>query len=204
MKKALKKRPLTTPALRKRQHTLKKRPVTHHSAVSGRPDRRVAFVAAQLFATFPDEAAAKEWFEHIRWSAGRACPYCSSFHTKPVPRAEPMPYWCPACREYFGVKTCTVMHRSPLPLRKWAVALALLSSIPTGISSRQMQRALGIAQSTALALGRRIRATWQAYPERLDEPEAGTDKTRVFPNVHATPEELARALFWRHDEKRVA
>lgn len=202
MKKGLKKRPLTTPPLRKRQRTLKKRPVTHPSAVSDRPDR-VAFVAAQMFAMFPDEAAARAWFEPIRWGEDRFCPSCFSPDTKRVPQAKPMPYWCSGCHTYFSVRSGTVLQSSRLSLRKWAVGLALLSRSPTGISSRQMQRALDIAQSTALSLGRRIRIAWQAYPERLDEPEVGMDKTRVFPNVRATPEELARVIFWQHDEKRV-
>ena len=62
----------------------------------------------------------------------------------------------------------------------------------TGISSRQMQRALDIAQSTALSLGT-TDADRVATPIQngLDGPDAGTDKTRVFPNVHATPEAVS-------------
>ena len=66
-----------------------------------------------LFNMFPDEAAAREWFEGIRWPEGqRTCPSCTSPRTNPVPSGKPMPYWCSDCRSYFSVKTGTVMQSS--------------------------------------------------------------------------------------------
>ena len=185
----IQKRPLTSPALRKRLPTLRRRPPTQ------RP-------ATQLFARFPDEASARAWFERLRWEQDRWCPACFSQRTTPVPQAIPMPYRCKDCRRYFSVRTGTVMQSSRLPLRTWAVGLSLLSTSSTGVSSRKLHRALGIAQSNAWSLGRRIRTAWQDYVALFERRVAGDDTTTRVPALPADPKALARALFWVHDRKR--
>ena len=160
----LQKRPFTTPPLRKREQTLKKRPATGRPAAPARPDHEGVF-------RFPDEKSARVWFEGIRWSAGRVCPSCFSLDTQPVPQAKPMPYRCRDCRKYFSVRIGTVMQSSRLPLRTWANSLSLMTTHPRGVSLRQLQRALGMAQSSAWRVGRQIRTAWQAYvAARLTNP----------------------------------
>ena len=71
---------------------------------------------------FPDEAAARRWFEAKVWPAGRYCPKCGSTDTHHASHKF-MPYWCPACRSYFSVKTGTALESSKVSLRKWAFAI---------------------------------------------------------------------------------
>ena len=111
----------------------------------------------ELLEMFPDDAAAQEWFESIRWPDGRTCSKCGSERTRDVPNAKPMPYWCPDCRQYFSVKLGTVMESSNLPLRKWAIAFYQILTNLKGVSSMKLHRDLGIAQSSAWHLGHRIR-----------------------------------------------
>lgn len=81
----------------------------------GRSDREGLSVI-QLFQMFPDEAAARKWLEDIRWPGGeRHCPHCGSLKTSPIKNETPMPYHCGECREYFSVKTGTVMQSSKVP-----------------------------------------------------------------------------------------
>ncbi len=77
---------------------------------------------------FPDEPAARAWFEDGRWPHGRFCPQCGSARTRPVPNERPAPYHCTSCRTYFSVRWGTMLHRSNLPLRKWAMAIHLMSA----------------------------------------------------------------------------
>ena len=111
-----------------------------------------------LMNMFPDENAAREWFESVRWPDGRVCARCGSDRTREVPNAKPMPYWCSACRSYFSVKLGTVMESSNLPLRKWAIAFYQILTNLKGVSSMKLHRDLGITQSSAWHLGHRIRA----------------------------------------------
>jgi len=69
----------------------------------------------QLFQMFPDEASARKWLEDIRWPDDqRHCPHCGSLKTAPVKNETPMPYHCGECRQYFSVKTGTVMQSSKI------------------------------------------------------------------------------------------
>ena len=103
----------------------------------------------ELLEMFPDDDAAQEWFESIRWPDGRTCSKCNSERTREVPNAKPMPYWCSDCRQYFSVKLGTVMESSNLPLRKWAIAFYQILTNLKGVSSMKLHRDLGIAQSSA-------------------------------------------------------
>jgi len=126
----------------------------------GRSDRQGISVM-ELFRMFPDEAAARKWLEEIRWPEGeRHCPNCGSLKTSAVPNETPMPYHCGDCREYFSVKTGTVMQSSKVPLQKWVIAMYLLSTSLKGVSSMKLHRDLGLTQKTAWALAQKIRQGW--------------------------------------------
>ena len=132
---------------------------------------RVGVDIIQLFDMFPDEKSAHDWFEGLRWPDGeRFCPRCGSSGTTETPRRKPMPYWCGICRSYFSVKVGTIMESSNLPLRKWVVALYLLSTNLKGVSSMKLHRDLGITQKTAWLMAQKIRECWLED----DSPLTGT------------------------------
>ncbi len=107
---------------------------------------------------FPDETSAAKWFEDIRWPTGnRSCPRCKHENTGEVKNAKPMPYWCPACRNYFSVKVGTAMEASKLPLRKWVYGIYMMTTSLKGVSSMKLHRDLGIPQNTAWYMAQRIR-----------------------------------------------
>lgn len=91
----------------------------------GGPGRshRVGLSLVGLQDRFPDEAAAEKWFIEQRWPNGRHYPRCGS--TKTADRGGVLKYWCPDCRRRFSVRTGTVLERSKIPLRKWAIAIYL-------------------------------------------------------------------------------
>ncbi len=116
----------------------------------------------ELTDMFPDEESARNWFENIRWPDGqRTCPRCDSAKTSETKNGRPMPYWCKDCRKYFSVKVGTIMQSSNLPLRKWVMALYLMSTNLKGVASTKLARDLGITQKTAWFMAQRIRESWQ-------------------------------------------
>ncbi len=119
----------------------------HHKGIS----------VIELFKMFPDEHAAKTWFEAQRWLDGvRRCPACDSEHTS-VSSHKTMPYRCKSCRSFFSVRKSTVMEGSNLGYREWVIAIYMATTSLKGVSSMKLHRDLGITQKAAWHLMQRIR-----------------------------------------------
>lgn len=114
----------------------------------------------KLFEMFPDEESAIKWFEAIRWPNGRHCPHCGSTDTKIKPSGKPQPYRCSDCHKHFSCKVGTVMEGSNLPVRKWVIAIYLMSTNLKGVSSMKLHRDLGITQKTAWMMAQKVRQGW--------------------------------------------
>ena len=145
----------------------------------GKSDRN-GITMVQLFDMFPDDEAARVWFEQQVWPEGkRFCPRCGSTRTHECSHAK-SPYRCTDCRKYFSVKTGTAMAASKVPLRKWAIAIYLECISLKGVSSMRLHRDLGVTQATAWFMLHRIREAWAdedsvpfAGPVEADETYVG-------------------------------
>ena len=132
---------------------------------------------ARLFST---ENRARKWFEGRMWADGRKCPKCGGNNTHET--AGHMPYRCSDCRRYFSVKTGTIMEKSPLPLRKWAMALYLHMTSLKEVSSMKLHRDIGVTQKTAWFMLQRIRKAWDSRgTDNDDRPFGGAvaDETMI-------------------------
>lgn len=133
----------------------------------------------QLAEMFPDENAAREWFEAQIWPEGRHCPRCGSERTHEASHAK-SPYRCTDCRAYFSVKTGTALEGSKVSLRKWVFAIYLEVTSLKGVSSMKLHRDLGVTQKTAWFMLHRLREAWAqekagpfAGPVEVDETYMG-------------------------------
>lgn len=134
----------------------------------------------ELAQMFPDEAAARKWFETILWPDGkRVCPKCGSENTYECSHPK-SPYRCSDCKKYFSIKTGTLMKDSPLPLLKWVYAIYLDVCSLKGVSSLRLRRDLKITQKTAWFMQQRIREAFKqegpyvmAGPAEVDESYFG-------------------------------
>lgn len=114
----------------------------------------------QFFQQFPNEEAARLYFEQKRWQGEAYCGHCGSLDVTECKDHKPMAYRCKSCRKHFSVRTGTVLAESRLPLHKWLMAIYMMTTARKGIPSTQMARELGITQKTAWFLAQRIRETW--------------------------------------------
>ena len=114
----------------------------------------------EYFQKFPNEEAARNFFETRRWADEPVCGHCGSLSVTECKDHKPMAYRCKDCRKHFSVRTGTVLAESRLPLLKWLLAIYMLTSARKGIPSTQMARELGVTQKTAWFLAQRIRETW--------------------------------------------
>jgi transposase-like protein len=110
---------------------------------------------------FQDETKAREWLEAIRWPNGPVCPHCGSVsqeHYALKGAAHRPGLWkCRDCREQFSVTVGTVFERSKIKLNVWLQAMHLMCSSKKGISSKQLERMLGVTYQTAWFMSHRIR-----------------------------------------------
>ena len=133
----------------------------------------------QFFQRFPNEEAARVYFERNRWADEIACPHCGSLSVAPVKSMKPMPYRCRDCRQHFSVRTGTVLAESRLPLHKWLMAIYMMTTARKGIPSTQMARELGITQKSAWFLAQRIRETWLAGADNDMGEHVQVDETFI-------------------------
>ena len=149
---------------------------------------RTGITMLELARLFPDEEAARNWFEGIVWADGRVCPNCGSDDTHEASHAK-MPYRCRACKRYFSVKTGTVMAQSPIPLLKWVYAIYLDVTSLKGVSSMKLHRDIGVTQKTAWFMQQRIREAFAAKgSEVLFDGPVEVDETYIggkAKNMHA-------------------
>ncbi len=115
-----------------------------------------------LMEIFPDNQAAVDFFEELRWDEHRPCGHCESTNTHEATGHKTMPYRCRDCRKYFSVKTGSVMEASNLPIRKWIYAVYLLVTARKGISSLQLSKEIKISQPSAWFMLQRIREACDA------------------------------------------
>lgn len=132
-----------------------------------------------LFQRFPNEEAARKYFEQRRWGNEPVCGHCGSVTVVECKDHKPMPYRCKDCRKHFSVRTGTILAESRLPLIKWILAIYMLTSARKGIPSTQMARELGVTQKTAWFLAQRIRETWLKDRDDRMDGQVQVDETYV-------------------------
>lgn len=133
----------------------------------------------EFFKRFPDEEAARKYFETNRWGDEPNCGHCGSTDVVECKDHKPMPYRCRDCRKHFSIRTGTVLAESRLPLQKWLMAIFMMTSARKGIPSTQMARELGITQKSAWFLAQRIRETWFKISEDDMGPDLQVDETYI-------------------------
>jgi len=114
----------------------------------------------KFFQQFPNENAARLYFEQKLWNSNPICGHCGSVHISECKDHKPMAYRCKTCRKHFSVRTGTILEASKLPLHKWLMAIYMMTTARKGIPSTQMARELGITQKSAWFLAQRIREMW--------------------------------------------
>lgn len=127
---------------------------------------------ASLSNLFADETAAREFFEARLWPDGPICPHCGLLNEAYRLKAKPGSkrpvrdgVWkCKGCRRQFTIRIGTIFEESHIPLRKWLMALHLMTSSKKGISSHQIAREVGITVKSAWFLTHRIRVAMRQEP----------------------------------------
>lgn len=120
---------------------------------------------AEFLGYFHDENTCREHFTATRFANGEYCPHCG--HTSIYTFKDGKRYRCASCKQDFRIQTGTVFGESKLPLRKWFIAIYLLSTTSKGMSSVQVAKHVGVCQKTAWFMAHRIREAHQQNKGQL-------------------------------------
>ena len=116
---------------------------------------------------FHNEDAAFAYVEALLWPSGPTCPHCGECERIGVLKGattRPGLRKCYSWRKPFTVRMGTIFESGHCPLHLWLQAIHLLCSSTKGISTRQLQRTLGVGMKTARFLGHRIREAMAPLP----------------------------------------
>jgi transposase-like protein len=105
---------------------------------------------------FCDEKTCAEHLAAIRFRNGEYCPHCR--HDRIFKFNDGKRYRCAKCKTDFTIRNGTVFGDSKLPLRKWFMAIYLLTTSGKGISSYQLAKQIRVTQKTAWFMNHRIRS----------------------------------------------
>lgn len=111
----------------------------------------------QLMQTFSTEQMCIDYLEQLRWGGIVESPFDSLSR---VYKCRGNQYRCKNTGKYFNVKTGTMFENSKISLRKWFLAIWLVTSHKKGISSLQLARDIDVTQKTAWFMLHRIRACY--------------------------------------------
>ena len=112
----------------------------------------------QLADYFSTEDICKSAIAQQRWKDGKAvCPYCGHTHTYDCVDGR---YSCPNCHSKFSVTVGTIFENTKISLRKWFMAMYLISSHKKGISSCQLARDIHVTQKTAWFMLHKVRSLY--------------------------------------------
>ncbi len=109
----------------------------------------------QLLNTFSTEEKCIEHLEQMRWGGIVVSPFDPS---SDVYKCKGDRYRCKNTGKYFNVKTGSMFENTKISLRKWFLAIWLVTSHKKGISSIQLSKDIDVTQKTAWFVLQRIRA----------------------------------------------
>lgn len=114
------------------------------------------FGIQQFFKRFPDDDACLDHLMKVRYGEVLDCPKCGK-RGKFARLSKVLAYSCPSCGHHTHPMEGTIFERSHTPLQKWFYALFLFTTTRHGVSSRELQRQLGVTLKTAWRIGHEIR-----------------------------------------------
>jgi transposase-like protein len=120
---------------------------------------------AEFLEYFKDEETCRNYFAAMRFRNGEYCPHCG--HKEIYTFSNGRRYRCAKCKEDFTIKTGTVFGESKVPLRKWFIAIYLLSTTSKGISSVQLAKHVGVTQKTGWFMDHRLRKAMRQNKDQL-------------------------------------
>jgi len=130
----------------------------------------------ELLAAFPDEQTCINHLTELRWNGNIISHFDSN---SKVYVCKDNKYRCKNTGKYFNVRTATLFDNTKVELRKWFLAIYIVTSHKKGISSLQLSKDIDVTQKTAWFMLQRIRNCFGFDESIKSENEVEIDETYV-------------------------
>ena len=155
---------------------------------------------------FNDDTAARKHLENLRWPDGAVCVHCGGTERiYPVTARKERKireglYKCGDCDQQFTVTVGTVFEGSKVPLHKWVAATHMMCASKKGVSSKQLERMLGVSYKTAWFMSHRIR---EAMKDGAPGMLGGSGKTVEVDETYIGRDKTKRKVRGHHHKQKV-
>jgi transposase-like protein len=100
---------------------------------------------------FKNDAVCLEYYKQIKYKNGCFCPFCG--HKEIYTFYDGKRYKCKTCSKQFTLLVGTIFQGSKIGLRKWFIAMYLMSSSKNGVSSLELAKHLGGYSKNGMVYG---------------------------------------------------
>ena len=104
---------------------------------------------AEFIGSYGTEAKCYRALYRWRLPKGFRCPKCDGRARSRFRRGAAVYYQCSGCRHQTTLTAGTMFAATKLPLRRWALALHLLTATKTNLAALELMRHLGVNYKTA-------------------------------------------------------
>jgi transposase-like protein len=137
----------------------------------------------EFFEKFSTETQCYNYLKKAKWPNGFICPDCG--HNRAFELKTRKVYQCSKCHFQTTLKADTIFASTKLSLRKWFLAIHLITINKNGISSIELSRHLGVTQSTAWKMKHKLMQTMMERQTKsklggiveIDDAYIGGEKT---------------------------
>ena len=122
----------------------------------------------EFFERYATEAQCQAALQAARWPRGFVCPKCGGEARTQFVRGG-LPYWqCGVCPHQTSLISGTLFEASKLSLRRWFLAMQLLTQSKNNVSALELMRQLGVCYRSAWLLKHKIMEAMRLREERRE------------------------------------
>jgi transposase-like protein len=148
----------------------------------------------QFNSHFSTENACAEYIFHSKWPKGFNCPRCKHQHAYVTTTRRLPLYECCHCRYQASLTAGTIMEGSRTELRKWLLALFLVSRTDKGTTAVQLSNIIQVTYKTAWLILHKIRSMIHNSDNQTPLTGSVRINSAIYgrpynPSVHKHPQE---------------
>ena len=122
----------------------------------------------EFWERYGTESQCQAALESARWPDGFVCPACGGAARTSFVRGS-LRYWqCGACARQCSLLSGTIFESTKLPLRRWFLAMQLLTQSKNNVSALELMRQLGVSYRSAWLIKHKIMEAMRVREERRE------------------------------------